>query len=145
MIKLNESKSIMNAVNDYLNKDRMTTLSALDQAIVNNFNNMNISLELYNETIDPFMKQLNESKSIMNDVNYYLNKDRMNKFSNIPEPRFLPRIDFQKGSEYFKNGFGKLTNITLPTFSFSDNENNTSDNWRTDNGNYSISVVEETD
>ena len=74
-----------------------------------------------------------------------IHRSLMKIFSNIPEPRFLPRIDYQKGSEYFKNGFGKLTNITLPTFSFSDNENNTSDNWRTDNGNYSISVVEETD
>ena len=180
MEQLNESKSIIYNVNDYLSKDIKSSLSALDQAIVNNFISMNIGYEFYTESVNPFMEQLNESKSIIDNVNAQLdkyNEDKldlivkyfidtniksiesfnlhkkiqeelsgkmklqsreihrllMNKFSNIPEPRFLPRIDYQKGREYFKNGFGNLTNKTLPTFSIFNKENNTSDDWRTDN------------
>ena len=179
----------MNNVNDYLSKDTNTTLTTLDQAIVNDFINMNIGYEFYTESVNPLIIKLNESKSIMNIVNAQLdkyNEDKLNvlndriikyfidtninsikslnlhikrqkklsdkmklqsreihrllmkEFSNKPEPRFLPRIDFVEGKKLFKDGFNNFKdNIKFPNYFKSNEGNKTNDNWRTGN-NYSL-------
>ena len=188
--QLNESKSIINHVAEYLNKDRQNKLSKLDEKVVTEFINMRATLEFY-ETINPLIIKLNESKSIMYNVNSQLDKyskdklhvfnnriindfietninsiklfnihsERQKKlsykmkmqtlninrllrreFSNTPEPRFLPIIDYKKGSEYFTDGFNALTE-RFKSKNKKQIDSTVTDNWRKDN--YKISVEEE--
>ena len=188
--QLNERVNIMNQVSDYLNKDRNSTLSTLDHKIVDDFISMGVSLDLYNNTFNPFIKQLNESGSIVYNVNAWLDEynanklnlfenklnlfenkiidyfretniksiksfnlynkrqrdlsDKMklqsreihrllrNEFSNIPEPRFLPRIQLGEGKKLFKYGFNNLKdNMPNPSGLFNNNnKGTTNENWR---------------
>ena len=76
-----------------------------------------------------------------NDVDYYKQYNTYKQYMNIDVKygyylgnvaRFLPRINYQKGSEYFKNGFSKITNnLKLPNFSQYSQVDNT--DWRKDN------------
>ena len=85
-----------------------------------------------------------------NDVDYYKQYNTYKQYMNIDVKygyylgnvaRFLPRINYQKGSEYFKNGFSKITNnLKLPKLSSDSQVDNT--DWRKDNTEYKIAINE---
>ena len=82
-----------------------------------------------------------------NDVDYYKQYNTYKQFMNIDPKysyylgnvaRFLPRINYKKGSEYFKNRFSELTNnLKLPKFS---KDNQKDEDWRKGDD-YEIKVI----
>ena len=72
-----------------------------------------------------------------NDVDYYKDYNTYKQYMNIDPKysyylgnvaRFMPRINYKPGSEYFKNRFSELTNnLNLPNFS---KDNKADDDWR---------------